>query len=296
MSFHRFLTAAVCGGFLLLGSAQAQTPPKEKPPAAEKSAPKGRGAPKPELRTCKLRLAWWSAPENPPVLALQMDKDRTPFSPDIMALSQVIEYHGEPNAVVLKRTVTAEVDKAGKPIVAWLPYCTIPVGETNTDLAVLLFPSGQDVAQTRVFDFSPEAFPYGTVQLVNFTTAKIAVSIDGTTFVANSRGMARYPKVFDKVSVSRFYMAAAESSGEQRMLRSTTMIFKPTARVLLFAVEIPGAPEDARYHTELITDNMGNKPVAVEAPETASKGKGKAAPDAGGKKAGKAAPKPEQPI
>jgi hypothetical protein len=224
-----------------------------------------------------------------------MDKNRTPFSPDIMALSQVIEYRGEPNAVVLKRTVTAELDKAGKPIVAWLPYCTIPVGENNTDLAVLLFPDDKrDLAQTRVFDFSPEAFPYGTVQLVNFTTAKIAVSIDGTTFVANSRGMARYPKVFDKVSVSRFYMAAAENSGEQRMLRSTTMIFKPTARILLFAVEVPGAPDDGRYHTELIIDNMGSRPVLVEAPDAATKGK--STPGAGGKKAGKGAPTPEQPI
>jgi len=294
MSFPRLLTAALCGGFLLLGSAQAQTPPKEKSPAAEKSTSKGRPA-APELRTCKLRLAWWSAPEDPPVLALQMDKNRTPFSPDIMALSQVIEYRGEPNAVVLKRTVTAELDKAGKPIVAWLPYCTIPVSETNVDLAVLLFPDDKrGVAQTRVFDFSPEAFPYGTVQLVNFTTAKIAVSIDGTTFVANSRGMARYPKVFDKVSVSRFYMAAAENSGEQRMLRSTTMIFKPTARILLFAVEIPGAPEDGRYHTELIIDNMGSRPVLVEATEPAPKGK--STPGAGGKKAGKGAPPPEQPI
>ena len=294
MSFPRLLTAALCGGFLLLGSAQAQTPPKEKSPAAEKSTSKGRPA-APELRTCKLRLAWWSAPEDPPVLALQMDKNRTPFSPDIMALSQVIEYRGEPNAVVLKRTVTAELDKAGKPIVAWLPYCTIPVSETNVDLAVLLFPDDKrGVAQTRVFDFSPEACPYGTVQLVNFTTAKIAVSIDGTTFVANSRGMARYPKVFDKVSVARFYMAAAENSGEQRMLRSTTMIFKPTARILLFAVEIPGAPEDGRYHTELIIDNMGSRPVLVEATEPAPKGK--STPGAGGKKAGKGAPPPEQPI
>jgi hypothetical protein len=294
MPFPRHLSALFCGGFLLLGSAQAQTPPKEKPPAAEKSATKGRSL-APELRACKLRLAWWSAPENPPELALQMDKNRTPFSPDIMALSQVIEYRGEPNAVVLKRTVTAELDKAGKPIVAWLPYCTIPVGENNTDLAVLLFPDDKrDLAQTRVFDFSPEAFPYGTVQLVNFTTAKIAVSIDGTTFVANSRGMARYPKVFDKVSVSRFYMAAAENSGEQRMLRSTTMIFKPTARILLFAVEVPDAPEDGRYHTELIIDNMGSRPVLVEAPDAATKGK--STPGAGGKKAGKGAPTPEQPI
>ena len=275
MSFPRFLSAVLCGGFLLLGSAQAQQPGRE-------------------LRTCKLRLAWWNAPENPPELALQKDKDRTPFSPDIMALSQMIEYRGEPNAVVLKKTVTAEVDKAGKPITQWVPYCSIPVGPNDTDLAVLLFPDEQrGIAQTRVFDFSPEGFPYGSVQLVNFTSAKIAMVIDGTTAVANSRGMARFPKVFNRLSVSTFKMAAAEPSGEQKILRSTTMIFKPTARVLLFATEVAGAEEDGKYHTEIIIDNLGNKPQVIEAPVPGPKGK--AAPQPKGKK-GAPAPQPEAPL
>jgi len=277
MSFPRLLTAVLCGGFLMLGSAQAQQPGKE-------------------LRTCKLRLAWWSAPENPPELALQKDKERTPISPDILALSQVIEYRGEPNAVVLKKTLTAEVDKAGKPIVQWLPYCSIPVGENDSDLAVLLFPDDKrGIAQTRVFDFSPEGFPYGSIQLVNFTTAKIAVSIDGTTVVANSRGMARFPKVFNRLSVCTFKMAAAEASGEQKMLRSTTMIFKPTARILLFALEFPGADEDSKYHTELIIDNFGSKPQVIEPPAAGAKGKGKAAaPQPKGKKG--VTPQPEAPL
>lgn len=275
MSFSRTLTAVLCGGFLMLGTVQAQQTARE-------------------LRNCQLRLAWWSAPENPPELALQNDKERTPFSPDVLALSQVIPYRGEPNAVVLKKTVLAELDKAGKPITAWVPYCTIPVSATDTDLAVLLFPDDQrGIAQTRVFDFSPEAFPYGSVQLINFTSAKIAVSIDGTTVVANSRGMARYPKVFSRLSISRFYMAAAEANGEQKMLRSTTMIFKPTARMLLFAIEIPGAEEDAKYHTELIIDNLGNKPQVVEPPAQGPKGKAAAQPK--GKK-GAPPTQPEAPL
>jgi hypothetical protein len=276
MSFPRLLTAVLCGGYLLLGSAQAQQPARE-------------------LRTCQLRLAWWKAPENPPELALQSDKERTPFSPDVLALSQVIPYRGEPDAVVLKKTVLAELDKSGKPITQWVPYCTIPVSATDTDLAVLLFPDDQrGIAQTRVFDFSPEAFPYGSVQLINFTSAKIAVSIDGTTVVANSRGMARYPKVFSRLSVSRFYMAAAEANGEQKMLRSTTMIFKPTARMLLFALEIPGAEEDGRFHTELIIDNQGSRPAPVAAPEP--KGKGKAGGPAQKGKKGAPTPEPEAPL
>ena len=277
MTFSRFLSAALCGTFLLLGSAQAQQTERE-------------------FRTCKLRLAWWNAPENAPELALQKDKDRTPFAPDILALSQVIEYRGEPDAVILKKTITSEIDKAGKPVVQWLPYCSIPVGPNDTDLAVVLFPDEKrGTAQTRIFDFSPEGFPYGSIQLVNFTSAKIAISIDGTTVVANSRGMIRFPKVFSRLSVSTFKMAAAETSGEQKILRSTTMIFKPTARILLFALEIPGADEEARYHTELIIDNLGNKPQVVEAPAPAQKGKGKSAPQPKSKK-GSPVVQPEAPL
>jgi hypothetical protein len=261
MPFLRLLSAVLCGGFLLLGSAQAQQSNVE-------------------MRTCKFRFAWWSAPENPPELALQADKERVPFSPDIMALSVVVEYRGEPTAIVLKKTVSAELDKSGKPIILWLPYCTIPVGPGDTDLAVLLFPDEKrGIAQTRVFDFSQEAFPYGTVQLVNFTTARVAVAIDGTTFVANSRGVARYPKVFTKRSICSFKMAVAETTGEQKLLRSTTMIFKPTSRLLLFALESAGVSEDDRYQTEVIIDNFVKAPVVVEIPSP----KGKAAPTKGKK-------------
>jgi hypothetical protein len=256
MSLPRILTAVLCGGFLMLGSAKAQQPGKD-------------------LRTCKFRFAWWAAPENPPELALQADKDRIPLSPDVLSLSVVVDYRGEPNAIVLKKTVTTELDKSGKPIVQWVPYCTVSVGPTDTDLAVLLFPDEKrGVAQTRVFDFSPEGFPYGTVQLINFTSARVAVSIDGTTFVANSRGASRYPKVFSKRTVCSFKMAVAEPSGEEKLLRSTTMIFKPNARLLLFALEYPGLNEEDRYHTELIIDNLVVKKTAPVAEPGDIKGKG----------------------
>jgi hypothetical protein len=285
MSLLRLLPAVLGGSFLLLGLAQAQTTrepaePKEKPASREQRSAQGRAGAKPQ-HTWKLRLGWWNAPEELPELALQQGKDRIPFYPDVMSLSQVIEYHGDPNIVVVRKVVSAEIDKSGKPVVQWLPYCTIPVGEKDTDLGILLFPDEKrGIAQTRLFDFSPEAFPYGSVQLVNFTTAKIAVSIDGTTFTANSRGTARYPKVFEKTSACRFFMAAAEANGEQKLLRSTTMIFRETGRFLIFAIENPGASEDARYHTAVIIDNLVVRPAAAEeSPAPAQKGKGKAAPE-----------------
>ncbi len=275
MSLPRLLTAVLCGGFLVLGSVHAQQPARE-------------------LRTCKLRLAWWEAPENPPELALQQDKDRVPFSPDIMSLSHVLDYRGEPNAVILKKTLTAELDKAGKPIIQWLPYCTIAVGASDTDLAVLLFPDEKrGLAQTRVFDFSTSGFPFGSVQLVNFTSTKVAVSIDGTVFVANSRGAARCPKVFTQRTISSFKMAVAEPNGEQKILRSTTMIFRPTARLLLFALEYPGADEDSRYHTKLIMDNFVEPPKQAQPPAPSNKGK---TPAAQPKAKKGTSPSPEAPL
>ena len=275
MSFPRILTAVLCGGFLILGSAQAQQPVKE-------------------LRTCKLRLAWWSAPENPPELALQNDKSRAPFSPDTLALSQILDYRGEPNAVILKKTVTAEVDKAGKPITAWIPYCSIPVGPNNTDLAVLLFPDEQrGIAQTRVFDFSAEAFPFGSLQLINLTRSKVAIAIDDSVVVANSRGTARLPRIFSKMSICSFKMAVEESPGDQKVLRSTTVVMKPNARILVFVLEISGTEDDSRYQSEMIIDNFGNRPQVVEPPAPGPKGKAAGQPK--GKK-GAAPPQPEAPL
>jgi hypothetical protein len=267
MSFPRLLTAVLCGGYLLLGSAQAQQPGRE-------------------LRTCKLRLAWWSAPENPPELALQKDKERTPFSPDTMALSQIIEYRGEPEAVILKKTVTAELDKAGKPITQWIPYCSIPVGPNDTDLAVLLFPDEKrGIAKTKVFDFSQEGFPYGTIQFFNFSSAKIAIVIDDNSVTINSRGSARFPKTFTQRTISKFRMAAMESNGEQLLLRSSAMIVRPNSRLLFFILERPGSAGEAKYDTEVIMDNFVDRPKPSRPPEATPPSKGKEPPQASRKKA-----------
>lgn len=278
------------GGCLLLhslahGQTKREPASKEGTPVKESRPVQGRAAAKP-LRTCKLRLAWWSAPGEFPELALQTGKERVPVSPDIMSLSYAIEYQGDPDAVIVRKTVTPEIDKAGKPIFAWLPYCTIPVGENDVDLGVLLFPDEKlGVAQTKILDFSPESFPFGTVQLMNFTTSRIALSINGVSFTANSRGTARYPKAFEKTSTCRFFMAAAETNGEQKLIRSTTVIFRPTSRYLIFVTENLTATEDARYRTAVIVDNFIPRPTQTSnpAPETKEKAKAAAVTNGGGR-------------
>ncbi len=289
MSLTRLLPA-VLGGYLLLHSlAQAQTkrePAAEGKPSAKESRPaQGRAAAKP-LRDCKLRLAWWSEPEEYPELALQMGKERIPVHPDVLSLSYVVDYQGDPNAVIVRKTVTPEIDKTGKPVFAWLPYCTIPIGEKDVDLGVLLFPDEKrGVAQAKVLDFSPEGFPYGTVQLMNLTTSKIAASINGISFTADSRSSARYPTTFDKPSTCRFYMAAAETSGEQKLIRSTTLIFRPTSRYLIFATESQAPGENSRYRTTFIVDHLVARPTETKnpAPETKEKAKAAAVTEGGGR-------------
>lgn len=282
MSLLRLLPAVLGGSLLLLSLAQAQT--KREPAAAEKPSAKesrpaqGRAAAKP-LRDCKLRLAWWSEPEEYPELALQMGKERIPVHPDVLSLSYVVDYQGEPNAVIVRKTLTPEIDKAGKPVYAWVPYCTIPIGEKDVDLGVLLFPDEKrDVAQAKVLDFSPEGFPYGTVQLMNLTTSKIAVSINGISFTADSRSSARYPKAFEKTSTCRFFMAAAETSGEQKLIRSTTLIFRPTSRYLIFATESQAPGENSRYRTTFIVDHLVVRPTVTPEPKPDPKTKAKAKP------------------
>lgn len=287
MSLLRFLPAMLGGYLLLHGLAAAQTTAEPaaagKPTAREARPSQGRTASKPQA-SCKLRLAWWSAPEEFPELALLMGKERVPVRPDVWSLSYVVEYQGEPAAEVLRKVVTTEVDKSGKPIVAWLPYCTIPIGEKDVDLGVLLLPDEKrGTAQIKVLDFSPEGFPYGTVQLMNFTTSRIAVSINGVSFTANSRASARYPKTFEQTSTCRFLMAAAGPGGEQKLIRSTTVIFHPTSRYLIFATENLAASEDARYRTSVIVDNLVVRPPAATETIPASKSKSKDAPEPEGR-------------
>ena len=262
---HLRITGVLLAGLLLLADpALAQ---KTSASESDKISPISRPQPKAKDQTkakpdriCKLRLSWWDTPENLPELAILQDKERIPVIPGNKSLSQSIEYRGEANAIVLRKTVTQQLDKAGKPVIQWTPYCTITLKEDNTDLGILLFPDeARGVAQTRIFDLGPAAFPYGTMQLVNLTSGQLAITLDGTTFLANSRGAVLCPKTFAKDGAYRFLLAVNETTGERKLLRSSMMILGPTSRFLFFVFEIPGAPEHARYHTALVTDNLPEK-------------------------------------
>ncbi len=274
MRIAPILAAALfCGVSCLPSDAPAQQPP----------AVPGRKA--------TLRIAWWRAPENPPELVLMQDKDRVSFSPDVMALSVKTQYFGPPTAIIAKKTFGTEKDKQGNPVVIWAPFAAVPVPTDGADLAVILFPdqTGQ-AAQVQVFDFSEEAFPYGTIQIVNYTNARVDAAIDKTPLQVPSRGQARYPGRFTKRQPATFSLAVTEPGSEPRLITSTTMIFFPNTRLMYFVLEMPGAKPEERYHNSVIMENKVVAPILKTPPlppppepsEGKAKGIGKAKADAGG--------------
>ena len=210
--------------------------------------------PKVESRRCALRFAWWNFPRNVPELALQMGRERVPVSPNPMSLSNPIDYKGDVNAVLLKKVTTGETEKDGKPKFAWVPYATIALSPTDTDIGVLLIPNEtDDTCITRTFDFGLEAFPYGTLKLVNFSRARIACSLDGAVFMTEPGQTGQCPKKFEERTTASIAVAAIEADGQQRVLYSTKVILNKTFRTLFFIVEKNGT-EDERYQSQCILD------------------------------------------
>lgn len=209
--------------------------------------------PTPETRRCTLRFAWWNFPNQVPELALQMGREKVPVVPNPMSLSSPIDYKGDATAVLLRKIATGETEKDGKPKVGWVPYASVTLAPTDTDVGVLLIPKTDDSCIMRSFDFGVEAFPYGTLQLVNFSRARIACSIDGAVFLAEPGQTARCPKKFEERTAAAIAVAALEADGQQRTLYSTKVILNKTFRTLFFIVEREGK-EDERYQSQCILD------------------------------------------
>lgn len=210
--------------------------------------------PKVETLTCTLRFAWWNFPSKVPELALQMGRERVPVTPNPMSLSSAIEYKGDVNAVLLRKTLSAETDKTGKPKINWVPYATVVLAAKDTDIGVLLIPNEKDDSCiTRTFDFSLESFPFGTLKLVNFSRARIACSLDGVVFLTEPGLVGQCPKKFEERTAASIAVAALEADGQQRVLYSTKVILNKTFRTLFFIVEKEGKDDD-RYQSQCILD------------------------------------------
>lgn len=294
MRLTQLIAIALCAAALL--PALAVEPPAKDPPKNNKSGgkagktedgtepktpskktkPKQPGA---ELRICKLRLSWWTPPEKTPELAMLMDRGAVPVIPESGTISNIIDYEGEPGAILAYRGPTGEIDKKGQPIIGWLPLATIPIGANDTDLAIILFLSEKGVAFKK-FDFSQAAFPFGSLHVANFTNSKVLATLNDAVFSAAPGGIAACPKVTSARTVTHFAVAAIESETSQHMIDSSTVIMYPSFRVLYFVYEIPGKEPNERFHTKNIMDAMPIEIPKVPAFIPATPPEGKASPTA----------------
>lgn len=210
-----------------------------------------------EIRVCNLRMCWWSQPEKAPELALQLETTRLPVSPDVLYFSNPFEYEGEPTVVILRRIANGGVDKKGNPIETWEPYASFKLRPADDDIAVVLFEvPGKPAAQVRLFDFSTEAFPLGSMRIVNFTRSKVIAALAGNPFAIEPGASMRAPKTFTQRTRAHFAVAVQEQDGNQTMLDSSTLIFQPNVRAMTFVIEKPGADPSERFHVQSIIDTV----------------------------------------
>ncbi len=271
MNVSKFLVAGLLCSALLI--------PSEAAPAKPTSAQKAKAAPA-GIKTT-FRFCWWTPPEEMPILALAQEEGRIGISPDVMSMSMKTEYLGPPVATVVRQTIGPEKDKKGNPIYIWVPYATINIPKEGADLAVLLIPRSKGDALTQVFDFSEEAFPYGTIQFINYTNARAQARINQTVMQIPSRGRTRYPGQFTKRQPANFSLEITAPNEEPILVNSTTMVFFPNSRLLYFIIESPGARKEERYHNSVIMENKVSLPPARPTPaadESEPRPKSKAKP------------------
>ena len=267
MNVLKFLAAGLIGAAIIPLDAAT-----EKPGAGQKAPVNPPGI------KATLRFCWWTAPEEFPVLAVAQEKENVGISPDVMSLSIKTDYIGPPVVSIVRQIAGSERDKKGNPIYLWVPYASVNLPKEGADLAVLLIPRPRGDAITQVFDFSEEAFPYGTIQFVNYTNARVEARINQTMMNVPSRGRARYPGQFTKRQPANFSLEIIEPNEEPFLVNSTTMVFFPNSRLLYFITEAPGAKREEHYHNSVI---MENKPtprptrMVPPAPETDSRAKDK---------------------
>jgi hypothetical protein len=245
-----------------------------------------------EEHHCNLRLMWWQLPKDSPELGLQEENEVVPIGISQMQVNGMIEYHGDAAVQIMRKAPSQQVDKKGKPIMTWLPYAVLPLRNEDTDICAILFDNGKGGASSRLFDFKPSAFPFGSLQIVNLTRGKVACSLDGKVIMAESNRAILSSNSFVERAAPQISLAVMETGGEEHLLFTSRMIMSNTVRSLFFVIERPSEDVDGRYEVTSIVDmnpslNGGEKPVGDNPPTTPNKPatKGPGEPKAAPKKA-----------
>ena len=253
------LCAAILSGFAATLSAVGETPTKGTKSAAAKAA-----AAKKLLtqHRCQLRMMWWVSPAETIELGVQQDDEVIPVGLAQMQVNGILEYHGELNVQIMKKTDTGVLDKKGKPVIAWTPYTTIPLRPEDSDVCAILFDDGKGGARSKLFDFRPAVFPYGSLQVVNLSKKTLTCGLDTRTMtIAPGRNVISANSFVERAA-PQINLATVDANGEPMMLFSSRMIMSSFCRSLFFVIERPAEDGETRIEVTSIVD-MNPNPVGV---------------------------------
>ena len=271
------LCAALLGGLAASLSAVGEPPAKAGKTAAAKAAAKKQES----QHRCQLRMMWWVSPAENVELGVQQDDEVVSVGLAQMQVNGTLDYHGEPLVQIMKKTDTGVLDKKGKPVISWTPYATIPLRPEDTDICAILFDDGKGGARTKLFDFRPTVFPYGSLQVVNLSKKPLTCGLDSRTMtIAPGRNVIS-PNSFIERAAPQINLSTVDANGESVMLFASRMIMSSFCRSLFFVVERPAEDGETRIEVTSIVD-MNPNPVgviksAVPAPAPAPTPKGKPA-------------------
>ncbi len=195
-----------------------------------------------------VRCAYWERPEStPPPLFIKSRKGYRSLPVFAMAFGAPIEYRGPTPIPVCRKASDEEIEQRKAEGVKasdreYIPLFSINPGKLK-DIGVVLLagkngaPAGRNML---VFDWSEEAFPYGTVRIANFSKQTLIGQLlprdstperftlkDGGFYVSKPVGAER-----------RVYgiQLAAMVNKKPEIICSTNAVFRDNSRVMLFVI------------------------------------------------------------
>ena len=270
MNIRKLTATLVLAGITVIAFCADKEPkkaPTEAKPAAETPEKKAGKHEKEPQHTCALNITWWQDPVIKDgerlELGVYVDKAFEPIAVQTMTIGFPFKYAGGPEVVIGRRTKVTETDAKGKTTTTekWLPYANLTIGETDTELLVLLIPSpSKPLATVRSFDISTAGFPYGSIMLLNYSKSKVGCLLDGKAFYADPGKRSRNPVPFTQRQVVNFRMGALDKEGALHQLVSSPMIVDGNARRIYFISETPGVEDDARFRIDALVDHAEDHP------------------------------------
>lgn len=227
------------------------------------------------LRGHYLNITWWQEPVLDEGERLEMgvlvDKDFVSIPMRKMTMGIPFHYEGGPEVVIGRKAKVTETDAKGKTITTekWIPYANLTIGENDTDLLVILIPlANKPAAAVRVFNISAEVFPYGSIQLINYSKAKVGCLLDGKAFYVAPGQTGRNPVPFTQEQVVSFRMGALDKTGTLRHLVNSPMLVEADVRRMYFFSESPGPDNEPIYRIDALVDHLGDHPKRPEPVDT----------------------------